>query len=44
MTLSLSPLLFVQGEVLSKIGSKHGIVDTVKTLLDRCCPMLIDSK
>jgi sister-chromatid-cohesion protein PDS5 len=33
-----------KGEALSKIGSKHGIVDTVKTLLDRCCPMLIDSK
>lgn len=32
-----------KGEALSKIGSKHGIVDTVKTLQDRCCPMLVDS-
>lgn len=28
--------------MLNKIGSKHFIADTIKGLLDKCCPLIVD--
>ena len=36
-------MLVYQVDVLEKVGSKVGLLDTVKNLLDRACPMLIDA-
>jgi sister-chromatid-cohesion protein PDS5 len=44
LTTTCDDVIKSKGAALSKIGTKHGIVETVKTLLDRCCPMLIDCK
>lgn len=32
-----------KAEVVTKVGSRHGILDSVRDLLDRSCPMLVDS-
>ena len=29
---------------MRKIGSRHNILDTIKALLDRSCPMLVDAR
>ncbi len=34
----------VQVDVVSKVGSKPMVLDTVRNMLDRGCPMLIDAK
>ena len=34
----------LQADVIAKVGARHAIVDTIKTLLDRAYPALTDSK
>ena len=33
-----------QGAVIEAVRSKTGLLDTVRNMLDRACPMLIDAK
>lgn len=40
----MNELLVLQVDVMGKIGAKAGVLDTVKNVLDRACPMLIDAK
>ena len=35
---------FVQAEVVSKLSSKSGLLETMRGLLDRTCPMLVDAQ
>ena len=37
-------LSFIQAEVISKVSSKSGLLETMRSLLDRTCPMLIDAQ
>lgn len=36
-------VIFLQGAVIEAVRSKAGLLDTVRNMLDRACPMLIDS-
>ena len=35
---------FIKAEVISKLSSKSGLLETMRSLLDRTCPMLIDAQ